>query len=198
MNRAQTYQETWRRRAENLPFDSYKEFLNSEYWMRVKRKAGSRIVYQRCEFCGAMDNLELHHKHYDFIGEKHELNAIIAVCRKHHQFIHDYAKDKEVSIYKATKTASKLFKSWRRVPKSMYEYKKIIKRRNGTMKSFSKYLLRESKPSNKAHIWNEEHEDTCCTMWSTGGLKQDLDWVVKDETERAICKTCLKHRDRFQ
>lgn len=189
--RAKTYSETWERREENLPFDSYEDFLNSDYWERVKNKARSRTNYRRCEFCGKMEGLELHHKHYDFIGQEHELSAVIAVCRKHHQFIHDYAKRKEVSVYKATKTAYKLFKMWRRVPKSMREYSHIIKKRNGTSKDFEKYLERKSKPGQKAHIWSEEKQDTACKLWSTGGLKQDLDWKITENTQKALCKTCL-------
>lgn len=194
-NYPKTYKQTWELREKNLPFDSYKDFLNSDYWKRVKKKAQSRINYQRCEFCGIMEGLELHHKHYDFIGDKHELSAIIAVCRKHHQFIHDYAKENKVSVFRATNIAYKLFESWRKVPKSMDEYKNIMSKRNGTDKSFNKYLLRESKPSNKAHIWSESDEDTYCKMWSTGGLDQDLDWEIRDNTQRSVCKVCIRHTD---
>lgn len=191
--RAQKYKETWERRRANLPTKTYKEFLNSDYWKRIKKKAKSRINYQRCEFCGCMDNLELHHKHYDFIGNEHELSAIIAVCRQHHQFIHDYSKLKDVSVFRATKVAYTLFEKWRVVPKSMNEYREIIKRRNRTDIKFTHYLSRNDKPSMKAHVWDENTNDTACKMWSTGGIKSKEKYSVKTETQRNVCKVCLNN-----
>lgn len=55
-----------------------------------------------------------------------------------------------------------------------------------------KFLFRKSK-NNTAHIWNDEYEDTYCTMWSTGGLsgKYVDDHIIRSTTGgRNICGIC--------
>ena len=97
-----TYQDTWNTRIKNLNGLTYQEYLESDHWERVKYKASLRSNYQKCEFCPET-KVELHHKSYKWINTKFELSAIIALCRKHHQKIHDYAKDNNVSIRISTK-----------------------------------------------------------------------------------------------
>lgn len=195
MERAKTYKETWERRKENLPFKSYRDFLESDYWARVKKKASKRDNYQRCDFCRSMDNIELHHKHYEFIGEKHELSAVIAVCRQHHQFIHDLAENENISVYLATRICYKIMKKGRQVPISYIKYKENRGESNNLLMTPGKYLYRKEKQNTKAHIWMPAQEDTLCKMWSTGGLKQGLrDWVIKDNrNNRDVCGVCLQN-----
>lgn len=101
--KSKTYKETWKHRSKNLNGESYYDFLNSDYWKRIKKKTENRKTYQSCKICGKKENLELHHKHYDLINTKHELSAIIAVCRSCHQAIHDYASKRNSSLRASTR-----------------------------------------------------------------------------------------------
>jgi len=52
-----------------------------------------------------------------------------------------------------------------------------------------KYLVPIKKKS-KAHLWDEEKQDSVCRMWSTGGLKKSS-YSLGDNTSRQICSLCL-------
>lgn len=108
-NKSTSYYENWRNREINLGEETYKEFLESDYWQSVKEKARKREQYNRCELCGSTDNIELHHKHYDLIRTKHELSAVIALCRKHHQMVHNIAQKEKCTIRWATQKAKNLY-----------------------------------------------------------------------------------------
>lgn len=108
-DKSTSYYENWRNREINLGQETYKEFLESDYWQTVKEKAREREQYNRCEFCGSTDNIELHHKHYDLIRTKHELSAVIALCRKHHQMVHDLARKEKCTLRWATQKAKSLY-----------------------------------------------------------------------------------------
>jgi hypothetical protein len=96
-----TINDTWRNRELNLGDLTYIEYLKSDHWKELKKKAISRPNYQKCEFCNS-EKIELHHTSYKYILTKFELRNIISVCRYHHQEIHDYSNDKKVSVRIAT------------------------------------------------------------------------------------------------
>ena len=80
---------------------SYKEYLKSKEWGQIKEKIKKRKRFKKCAFCNDT-KIELHHKTYKWVGTKHELKALIPVCRKHHQEIHDLANKEKISIRIAT------------------------------------------------------------------------------------------------
>ena len=51
-----TYYDTWFRRECNMMYDTYQEYLNSEWWEAVKLKALKRSAYKRCQFCDTTNN----------------------------------------------------------------------------------------------------------------------------------------------
>lgn len=105
-----TYEDTWNTRLKNLS-SSYEEFLKSEHWASVKRKAKSRPnTYGKCSFCGSKKNIDLHHTSYKWIGTKSELSTVIALCREHHHQVHVYAKENMVSVRVATNILRRLYK----------------------------------------------------------------------------------------
>lgn len=130
--KADTYKETWERRRKNLEFDTYQEFLESDYWKRVKEKASKRDNYQQCEYCDC-GKVELHHQNYDHIHTKDELGPIIAVCRDHHQLIHDIAKNFNVSVRISSRSVYKYHKKHQFLPKSLDEFNKVKKSIHGTI-----------------------------------------------------------------
>lgn len=97
-----TYSDTWQTRSKGLDND-YGSFLKSDHWTETKNKAKSRpSKYSKCLCCGSSHNIELHHKSYKFINTKNELLNIVPLCREHHQEVHDYAKEEQVSVRIAT------------------------------------------------------------------------------------------------
>jgi hypothetical protein len=99
----ENYLDTWIRRDSVLAKHgfTYREFLVSDHWRQIKKKAAQRSNYQKCTFCNCT-NVELHHTSYKWLFTKDELRNIIALCRKHHEEIHDYAKDNDMSVRIAT------------------------------------------------------------------------------------------------
>lgn len=97
-----TYADTWKTRSMFLKGD-YREFLNSEHWRKVKEKTKKKMhYYGQCKICGSTKNIELHHQSYNFVNTDQELLNIIPLCRIHHQEVHDYAKQNNISLKRAT------------------------------------------------------------------------------------------------
>jgi len=64
----------------------YDEFLRSDYWEAVRRAVLARDGH-KCRFCGATQNLQVHHRWYPPRGtEMQHLDALILLCSKcHHE-----------------------------------------------------------------------------------------------------------------
>lgn len=103
------YSDTWNRRNINLGQQTYLEYLESGHWKDVKLKANKRSNYSKCEFCSS-NKVELHHTSYKWINTSNELRTIIALCREHHQEIHDLAKRDRLSIRLATNKMRREYK----------------------------------------------------------------------------------------
>ena len=97
----EVYADTWDRREINLGTQTYGEYLDSVEWKGVKSKAAKRKNYQKCECCTST-KVELHHTSYKWINTPHELRTIVALCRTHHQEVHDLAKTTGTSVRLAT------------------------------------------------------------------------------------------------
>lgn len=103
------FADTWGRRSVNLNGISYKDYLLSDHWKGIKLKASKRPNYKKCEFCDCQ-KVELHHTSYKWLWHKSELNVIIALCRKHHQEVHDLAKTTGLSVRLATTKLRRIYK----------------------------------------------------------------------------------------
>lgn len=58
------------------------------------------------------------------------------------------------------------------------------------------YLYQQRKKSKK-HIWDSNNNDTYCTMWSTGGLKKNKDWLLSErEPGKETCTMCINNYKR--
>lgn len=101
-----TYNDTWNTREQRLKElgTTYKEFLQSAYWLDVKRKAQSRAAYNCCKVCGSTSDIDLHHTSYKWLGTKDELRCVIPLCREHHEKVHNLAKTKQISVRLASNT----------------------------------------------------------------------------------------------
>ena len=109
MNR---YEKTWQERDNSLKkagFKSYDEFLKSELWQSIKKKASSKTTFQYCWLCSRTD-VDLHHLHYKRLTQKtNALKDIVPCCREHHKQIHDLAKAKKTSVKAAS---TQVMKGW--------------------------------------------------------------------------------------
>ena len=104
-----THDDTWRTRSKNLK-TTYEEFLQSDHWKQVKKKALSRKkTYGKCQICGTDKNIDLHHTSYKWIGTKHELRNVIPLCRRHHNEVHEYAKRTGYSVRISTLNVKSLY-----------------------------------------------------------------------------------------
>ncbi len=64
----------------------YKEYLKTNHWQRVRKKALKRAGY-KCQVCGYKQNLEVHHNTYKNIWcEKPE--DVVVLCWKCHKTFH--------------------------------------------------------------------------------------------------------------
>lgn len=66
----------------------YEEYLNSSKWRCISDKRKRHDHYE-CVFCHSKENLNVHHKTYDRLGNE-DLKDLITVCKSCHIKIHDY------------------------------------------------------------------------------------------------------------
>jgi len=103
----QTFEDTWKTRSDRLGGLSYAKYLESQEWREVRAKAAKRPHYQACWHFGSTEGLEIHHRSYKWIGTKHAMRGLVALCRECHQRTHDYAKGNRISVRKATNLLKK-------------------------------------------------------------------------------------------
>lgn len=103
--------DTYKVRAMLLNGMTYEQYLRSDRWAEIKAKAASRPYYKQCLACTSTDRINLHHKNYRFIGTHREMTEIIPLCGDCHKRVHDFAKDENISVTKATSQYMKEAKS---------------------------------------------------------------------------------------
>jgi hypothetical protein len=92
------------KRLRELGFSSYSEYLKSDTWKTNKKRllSSKRFREKKC-FCGSTKSVCIHHITYKNIGNE-KVQDVIPVCKFHHEMIHNYEKEKDCSIRKATHT----------------------------------------------------------------------------------------------
>lgn len=69
-------------------FQTYKDYLKSEHWKKVKLRYKESKLPHFCVSCGKKQNLDMHHKTYERIGNEH-LCDLVHLYRDCHQLTHD-------------------------------------------------------------------------------------------------------------
>lgn len=64
----------------------YKKYLETEYWSLVRNTMHELIGY-KCEICGAIEHIHIHHFNYGSIG-KETFNDLACLCEECHLGIH--------------------------------------------------------------------------------------------------------------
>ena len=95
------YKDTWVIR--DLRIEDYKAYLESSKWKTLKKELKKLKKNQKCRACGRTGWVQLHHKTYRFVGTSKEQDGIVAMCGKCHLRTHRYAKNKDVSVLRATR-----------------------------------------------------------------------------------------------
>lgn len=86
---------------ESMGFNTYREYLDSELWARIRRKVYS-IKGRDCFLCGSAATA-LHHNRYHISDLKGKtIKHIHPICRKCHERI-EFKKGEKVSLKKAKK-----------------------------------------------------------------------------------------------
>lgn len=62
-------------------------YLLSPQWQALRQQVKARDKV--CQLTGATHDLEVHHIHYDSLGNEY-LDDLVLLSRKAHQFVHDY------------------------------------------------------------------------------------------------------------
>ena len=70
---------------EALGFNTYQEYLMSDLWL--EKREYILTLKHACEICGGKDNLNVHHKNYESVGNENT-EDIIVLCRRCHQKEH--------------------------------------------------------------------------------------------------------------
>lgn len=65
---------------------TYKHYLETEHWMRMREMALSRADYH-CSVCGSTSVLQVHHNTYERLFEE-RLGDLVALCGDCHQLFH--------------------------------------------------------------------------------------------------------------
>lgn len=86
----------------------YYAYIRSDAWREVKQRYLESRMEKNCFRCLAPYSPlhELHHRTYARLGCEY-LTDLALVCRECHQAIHDKEKRAKISVWKATKKASK-------------------------------------------------------------------------------------------
>ena len=75
----------------------YREYMDSESWIEFSRKIRERIG--RCENCGSIKELHVHHVSYEHIGEERPQDVGV-LCKSCHTALHNEVKRRTVAILK--------------------------------------------------------------------------------------------------
>jgi len=71
-------------------WDLYSYYIQSDEWIS-KREARKELDNYRCVICGSEEILQVHHLHYNNVGDEN-LKDLVTVCKSCHQKLHPYKK----------------------------------------------------------------------------------------------------------
>jgi hypothetical protein len=63
----------------------YKEYISSSGW-KAKREERLQIDEYKCVVCKGNDGLQVHHLHYETLGNENARTDLVTACRKCHRY----------------------------------------------------------------------------------------------------------------
>lgn len=147
---------------------SYRDYLNTEHWRRVKERYNNSKLPKKCYVCGCRDNLNLHHKTYKNIGNE-RLMDLIYLCNEHHNIVH-----KVINFYnKDLWTASRYVR--KRYEKGKLSF--IYRDHNFCADNKSKRISKQNKNKEKNRQKHKLAKQCIgCTNNNTGWCKLHREW----------------------
>ncbi len=80
--------DVWNRLLKKVKGKNYREFIISEYWLKVRLLILKRDGY-KCTICGTTKQLHVHHTTYKNHFKEHlHLEDLQTLCKQHHTEIH--------------------------------------------------------------------------------------------------------------
>ena len=86
MNLSRFIRQQWRIYQRQQRRNDYNDYMRSEDWKHVRRLK-LEFAGNRCEKCGATDELHVHHLTYDRFGHEN-LTDLQVLCRDCHETVH--------------------------------------------------------------------------------------------------------------
>jgi len=84
------WQEERARNIEALRTMPYSEYLQTDHWREVRRRAQKRAGF-RCEICNNPEGIQVHHRTYERRGEERN-DDLIVLCENCHRTFHENGK----------------------------------------------------------------------------------------------------------
>jgi 5-methylcytosine-specific restriction endonuclease McrA len=69
---------------------SYADYLKTDWWMALRTKAYKKAGY-RCQLCNNRNNIAVHHRTYERLGNE-DLDDLIVLCKECHGKFHEVLK----------------------------------------------------------------------------------------------------------
>jgi len=68
----------------------YKEYMESEDWLKTMRHKAFSLLGSECEICGSREEIQIHHNNYNRVGVESPLRDLAVLCRKCHSKFHEH------------------------------------------------------------------------------------------------------------
>jgi hypothetical protein len=101
---------TFKERLCRLGFNTYDDYLSSDHWQRFKEKYRKSGLPLNCAVCH-QGPIQLHHHTYERLGQE-SLKDVDPLCHIHHESVHEYLKQKSLSLRKTADAINHLRKLW--------------------------------------------------------------------------------------
>lgn len=91
---------------------TYTEYLKSEHWKQLRLKMRKVKNNQCCFICRKPDQLQVHHKTYENLGNEHT-KELMFLCHHCHEAVHERLKtnaNKQIALYNVARIMMREFK----------------------------------------------------------------------------------------
>lgn len=95
---------------------TYTEYLHSEHWKNMKQKMRKLKNNQFCYICRTPENLHVHHKTYDNLGNE-TTTELMYLCVDCHKAVHERANNptqKKETLYNAARILMREYRGLRK------------------------------------------------------------------------------------
>ena len=85
--------------------NEYRNYLQSNHWKEIKERYRNSKFKKNCYICHSPNNLDLHHKTYERLGNEF-LRDLIYLCRRCHELTHDFfneSQNKKKGLFSASR-----------------------------------------------------------------------------------------------